>query len=78
MRGPTTGDIHGKLGVRAGSTGWISLDDVGRYLRNAKGACIYEGTSQIHQLMQADYALGYRKDRPLRCEFPAYDPEEWQ
>jgi glutaryl-CoA dehydrogenase (non-decarboxylating) len=28
MKGVTTGDIHGKLGVRAGSTGWISLDDV--------------------------------------------------
>jgi len=26
--GVTTGDIHGKLGVRAGSTGWISLQDV--------------------------------------------------
>jgi len=28
MKGVTTGDIHGKLGVRAGCTGWISLDDV--------------------------------------------------
>lgn len=26
--GITTGDIHGKLGVRAGSTGWISFQDV--------------------------------------------------
>jgi glutaryl-CoA dehydrogenase (non-decarboxylating) len=49
-----------------------------RYLRNAKGAGIYEGTSQIHHLMQAGYALGYRKDRPLRCEMPAYDLEGWQ
>ncbi|MCA9975954.1 MAG: acyl-CoA dehydrogenase family protein, partial [Anaerolineales bacterium] len=28
MPGVTTGDIHGKLGVRAGSTGWISCQDV--------------------------------------------------
>jgi len=39
---------------------------------------IYEGTSQIHTLMQAGYALGQRQDRPLRCELPAYDPEVWQ
>ena len=26
--GVTTGDIHGKLGVRAGSTGWIAFQDV--------------------------------------------------
>jgi glutaryl-CoA dehydrogenase (non-decarboxylating) len=24
----TTGSIHGKLGVRAGNTGWISMQDV--------------------------------------------------
>ena len=28
MAGVTTGDIHGKLGVRAGSTGWINCSDV--------------------------------------------------
>ena len=33
-----------------------------------KAAVIYEGTSQLHTLIQADYALGYREDRPLRCE----------
>jgi hypothetical protein len=51
---------------------------VERYLRNSKGAVIYEGTSEIHQLMQADYALGYREDKPLRCELPAYDEASWQ
>jgi alkylation response protein AidB-like acyl-CoA dehydrogenase len=61
-----------------GAYGYSDEYDVERYLRNAKGACIYEGTSQIHQLMQAQYALGYRQDRPLRCELPAYDPDEWQ
>src|SRR5512142_1153437 len=28
MKGLTTGDIHGKLGVRAGSTGWLAFNDV--------------------------------------------------
>ena len=28
MPGVTTGDLHGKLGVRAGSTGWINCEDV--------------------------------------------------
>ncbi|MEB2367455.1 MAG: butyryl-CoA dehydrogenase, partial [Chloroflexi bacterium] len=28
MPGVTTGDIHGKLGVRAGSTGWVAMQDV--------------------------------------------------
>jgi glutaryl-CoA dehydrogenase (non-decarboxylating) len=61
-----------------GAYGYSDEYPVERYLRNAKGAVIYEGTSEIHQLMQADYALGYRQDRPLRCELPAYDAEEWQ
>jgi glutaryl-CoA dehydrogenase (non-decarboxylating) len=29
---------------------------------------IYEGTSQLHTIIQAEYALGYRADKPLRCE----------
>ena len=61
-----------------GAYGYSDEYDVERYLRNAKGAIIYEGTSEIHQLMQAGYALGYREDAPLRCELPAYDPEFWQ
>jgi alkylation response protein AidB-like acyl-CoA dehydrogenase len=61
-----------------GAYGYSDEYDVERYLRNAKGAIIYEGTSEIHQLMQAGYALGYREDSPLRCELPAYDPAFWQ
>ncbi|OGO70414.1 MAG: butyryl-CoA dehydrogenase [Chloroflexi bacterium RBG_19FT_COMBO_56_12] len=61
-----------------GAYGYSDEYDVERYLRNAKGAIIYEGTSEIHQLMQAGYALGYRDDAPLRCELPAYDQEFWQ
>ena len=56
-----------------GAYGYSDEYDVERYLRNAKGACIYEGTSQIHELIQAQYALGYRGDRPLRCELPPYE-----
>ncbi len=61
-----------------GAYGYSDEYDVERYLRNGKGAVIYEGTSEIHQLMQAGYAFGFRQDRPLRCELPAYDPEYWQ
>ena len=61
-----------------GAYGFSDEYPVERYLRNSKGGVIYEGTSEIHQLMQADYALGYRTDSPLRCELPAYDAEFWQ
>jgi glutaryl-CoA dehydrogenase (non-decarboxylating) len=61
-----------------GAYGYSDEYDVERYLRNAKGAIIYEGTSEIHQLMQAGYALAYRSDAALRCELPAYDPDDWQ
>jgi glutaryl-CoA dehydrogenase (non-decarboxylating) len=61
-----------------GAYGYSDEYDVERYLRNARGAVIYEGTSEVHQLMQAGYALGYRTDAPLRCELPAYDAEAWQ
>jgi glutaryl-CoA dehydrogenase (non-decarboxylating) len=61
-----------------GAYGYSDEYNVERYLRNSKGAVIYEGTSQIHTLMQAGYALGQRQDRPLRCDLPAYNPDEWQ
>ena len=62
-----------------GAYGYSDEYPVERFLRNSKGAVIYEGTSEIHQLMQAaDYELEMRVDRPLRCELPAYDAEYWQ
>ncbi|MBE2183578.1 MAG: acyl-CoA dehydrogenase family protein [Anaerolineae bacterium] len=61
-----------------GAYGFSDEYPVERYLRNSKGAVIYEGTSEIHQLMQADYAFGFREDHPLRCELPAYNAEDWQ
>jgi glutaryl-CoA dehydrogenase (non-decarboxylating) len=58
-----------------GAYGYSDEYDVERYLRNAKGACIYEGSTQVHELIQAGYALGYREDKPLRRELPAYEAE---
>ena len=53
-----------------GANGYSDDYPVGRFYRNCKGAVIYEGTREIHALMQADYVLGYRQDRPTRCELP--------
>jgi glutaryl-CoA dehydrogenase (non-decarboxylating) len=61
-----------------GAYGYSDEYDVERYLRNSKGAVVYEGTSEIHQLMQAGYALDYRQDSHLRCELPIYDERYWQ
>jgi glutaryl-CoA dehydrogenase (non-decarboxylating) len=55
-----------------GANGYSDEYPVGRFYRNCKGAVIYEGTREVHKLMQADYVLGYRSDRPTRCELPAY------
>jgi alkylation response protein AidB-like acyl-CoA dehydrogenase len=61
-----------------GAYGFSDEYDVERYLRNSKGAVIYEGSSEIQTLIQAGYALGERTDKPLRCELPAYNQEFWQ
>lgn len=61
-----------------GAYGYSDEFSVERHLRNTKSAVIYEGTSQIHTLMQAAYTLGLRQDRPLRCPMPAYDEAAWQ
>jgi glutaryl-CoA dehydrogenase (non-decarboxylating) len=58
-----------------GANGYSDEYPVGRFYRNCKGAVIYEGTREIHKLMQADYVLGYRNDRPTRCELPPFDAE---
>ena len=56
-----------------GANGYSDEYPVGRFYRNCKGAVIYEGTREIHKIMQADYLLGYRLDRPTRCELPAWE-----
>lgn len=58
-----------------GAYGYSNEYPVERHLRNSKAPVIYEGTREIHTLMQADYVLGYRKDRELREKLPAWtDP----
>ena len=55
-----------------GANGYSDDYPVGRFYRNCKGGVIYEGTREIHTLMQADYVLGYRVDRPTRCDLPPH------
>jgi glutaryl-CoA dehydrogenase (non-decarboxylating) len=55
-----------------GANGYSDDYPVGRFYRNCKGAVIYEGTREVHSLMQADYVLGFRVDRPTRCELPPF------
>ena len=59
-----------------GANGYSDEYPVGRFYRNCKGAVIYEGTREIHKLMQADYLLGYRSDRKARCTLPGYREAE--
>ena len=56
-----------------GANGYSDEYPVGRFYRNCKGAVIYEGTREIHTIMQADYLLGYRTDKSTRCELPPYN-----
>jgi glutaryl-CoA dehydrogenase (non-decarboxylating) len=58
-----------------GAYGYSDEYPVFRYLRNAKAPVIYEGTREIHTMMQGEYALGYRTERPARKTLPAYQPE---
>jgi glutaryl-CoA dehydrogenase (non-decarboxylating) len=55
-----------------GGNGFSDEYPAGRFYRNCKAAVIYEGTREIHKLMQGDYALGNRQDKPRRIELPAY------
>lgn len=59
-----------------GAYGYSAEYPVERFLRNSRGARIYEGSDQIQELMQGDYSLGYRVDRPLRKELPAWNPDQ--
>ncbi|HEV3233438.1 MAG TPA: acyl-CoA dehydrogenase family protein [Candidatus Dormibacteraeota bacterium] len=57
-----------------GSSGYSGEYPVERIMRNARAPRIYEGTTEIHQVMQAEYALGYRQDKDLPHPLPAWDP----
>ena len=56
-----------------GAYGFSDEYPVERFYRNAKGASIYEGTREIHTLLQADYALGQRTDKQLERDLPVVD-----
>jgi glutaryl-CoA dehydrogenase (non-decarboxylating) len=55
-----------------GAYGYSSEYPVERHLRNSKAPVIYEGTREIHTVMQGEYALGYREDKPLRKMLPKW------
>jgi glutaryl-CoA dehydrogenase (non-decarboxylating) len=43
-----------------GAAGYAHETGIERYFRNARAPIVYEGTTQIHKMMQAEHALGYR------------------
>jgi glutaryl-CoA dehydrogenase (non-decarboxylating) len=51
-----------------GSYGYSAEVGIERYFRNARAPIIYEGTTQIHKMMQAEHALGYRQLNGARGE----------
>ncbi len=55
-----------------GAYGYSDEFPVERHFRNSRGAMIYEGTREIHTLVQAEYELGYRADRPLKRTLPTW------
>jgi glutaryl-CoA dehydrogenase (non-decarboxylating) len=59
-----------------GAYGYSNEFPVERFWRNSRGGVIYEGTKEIQQIIQAEYALGYRHDGALRCELPGYTAED--
>src|SRR5881275_2279494 len=59
-----------------GANGYSNDYPVERYLRNCKAAVIYEGTRDIHTLMQADWALGLKGEKPARKQLPPWKPAE--
>ncbi|MBO0587857.1 acyl-CoA dehydrogenase family protein [Sporosarcina sp. E16_8] len=59
-----------------GAYGYSDEYPVERYLRNSKAPVIYEGTREIHTVMQAEYVLGYREDKKLNEMLPAWKEEE--
>ncbi len=56
-----------------GAYGFSDEYPVERFYRNSKGASIYEGTREIHTLMQADYVFGFRKDKQIEKDLPVVE-----
>ena len=59
-----------------GAYGYSNEFDVERHFRNSRGAMIYEGTREIHTILQAEYALGYREDKPISNMLPSWPFKE--
>lgn len=58
-----------------GAYGYSNEYPVERYLRNSKGAVIYEGSREILEIMIGSYALGLRQDKPVNPPLPGWpDP----
>ncbi len=55
-----------------GAYGYSDDYPVARFLRNSKAPVIYEGTREIHTIMQAEYVLGYREDKKLSKMLPTW------
>ncbi len=55
-----------------GANGYSDEFPVERYLRNSKAPVIYEGTREIHTIMQAEYVLGKRVDKKTTKMLPAW------
>ena len=54
-----------------GAYGYSDDYPVARYLRNSKAPVIYEGTREIHTIMQAEYLLGKRQQPPISNMLPS-------
>lgn len=59
-----------------GAYGYSDEYPVARFLRNSKAPVIYEGTREIHTIMQAEYVLGMREDKSLNKMLPKWPFEE--
>jgi len=58
-----------------GAYGYSAEYPVERFLRNSRAPIIYEGTREVHTILQGEYALGYREDRPVKRSLPPYQPD---
>ncbi len=58
-----------------GAYGYSAEYPVERFLRNARAPIIYEGTREVHTILQGEYALGYRQDKPVKKSLPKYEPD---
>ena len=58
-----------------GAYGYSAEYPVERFLRNSRAPIIYEGTREVHTILQGEYALGYREDRPVKKQLPRYEAD---